>query len=159
VRLWSLWVKFRELPRSRRGITSNGDPIPANLLVRSDRLIGVLDGGSFAAADPSLDLAATWHLLDRDAGHTFRIELDCEWLEWCRGAAWALVQATGLALVGQRCLVMGVCQNEVHLAKAQRNTGLFAAPDAQLGPLLWAARGCGSTEPETRFAVHAGPNH
>ncbi len=75
---------------------THGDLIPANLLVEGERLLGVLDGGTFAAADPALDLVAAWHLLDRDARETLRTDLDCDTLEWRRGAAWALQQAMGL---------------------------------------------------------------
>lgn len=95
-RLRLLWAEFHELPPSGPDVMTHGDLIPANLLVEGCRLIGVLDGGTFAAADPSLDLVAGWHLLDRDARHTLRIDLGCDSLEWRRGAAWALVQAMGL---------------------------------------------------------------
>lgn len=75
---------------------SHRDLIPANLIVRGDRLVGVLDTGAFGPADPALDLVAGWHLLDRDAREVFRMALQPDDLEWTRGAAWALEQAMGL---------------------------------------------------------------
>jgi aminoglycoside phosphotransferase (APT) family kinase protein len=75
---------------------SHGDLIPANLLVRDGRLTGVLDGGGFGPADPSLDLVAGWHLLDAEAREVLRASLGCGRIEWSRGKAWAFVQAMGL---------------------------------------------------------------
>ncbi|MBC7402233.1 MAG: aminoglycoside phosphotransferase family protein [Microbacteriaceae bacterium] len=94
--LRALWEVFRVLPSLRHDVMSHGDLIPANLLVQGERLVGVLDGGDFAAADPALDLVAAWHLLDSAARETLRADLECADLEWQRGAAWAFQQAMGL---------------------------------------------------------------
>jgi len=94
--LRALWEGFRVLPSLRHDVMSHGDLIPANLLVQGERLVGVLDGGDFAAADPALDLVAAWHLLDSAARETLRADLECADLEWQRGAAWAFQQAMGL---------------------------------------------------------------
>ena len=67
-----------------------------NLLVRGERLVGVLDGGGFGPADPALDLVAGWHLLDRERRAVFRDAVGSDELEWQRGAAWAFEQAIGL---------------------------------------------------------------
>jgi aminoglycoside phosphotransferase (APT) family kinase protein len=72
------------------------DLIPANLLVHEGRLVGVLDGGGFGPADPSLDLVAAWHLFDSEAREVLRRSLGCGRFEWSRGQAWAFVQAMGL---------------------------------------------------------------
>ena len=94
--LRALWEGFRVLPSLRHDVMSLGDLIPANLLVQGERLVGVLDGGDFAAADPALDLVAAWHLLDSPTRETLRADLECADLEWQRGAAWAFQQAMGL---------------------------------------------------------------
>jgi aminoglycoside phosphotransferase (APT) family kinase protein len=94
--LGRLWERFRSLPRSGRDVMSHGDLIPSNLLVRGERLVGVLDGGGFAPADAALDLVAAWHLLERGPRQTLRRTLGCGSTEWCRGAAWAFQQAIGL---------------------------------------------------------------
>jgi aminoglycoside phosphotransferase (APT) family kinase protein len=75
---------------------SHKDLIPANLLVQGERLVGVLDGGSFGPADPALDLVVAWHLLDRTRRAAFREATQAGELEWRRGAAWAFQQAMGL---------------------------------------------------------------
>ncbi|NEN05558.1 aminoglycoside phosphotransferase family protein [Diaminobutyricibacter tongyongensis] len=95
-RLRKLWAGFRSLPRAGDDVMSHRDLIPANLLVDGEQLVGVLDAGDFAPADPSLDLVAAWHLLDADARRVFRSDLGCGDLEWQRGAAWAFQQAMGL---------------------------------------------------------------
>jgi len=91
-----LWSEFRELPAAGYEVMSHRDLIPANLLVRGNRLVGVLDGGAFGPADPSLDLIAGWHLLDRDRRTLFFDALKAGTLERRRSAAWAFVQAMGL---------------------------------------------------------------
>lgn len=95
-RLRRIWARLRELPPSGPDVMSHRDLIPANLLVRGDRLVGVLDCGSFGPADPALDLVAAWHLFDRSRRETVHAHLGSSQLEWQRGAAWAFQQAMGL---------------------------------------------------------------
>lgn len=91
-----LWTSSRALPRGDPDVMSHTDLIPGNLLVEGDRLVGVLDGGGFRAADPALDLVCAWHLLGARARGVLRRELSCSDLQWERGRAWALEQAMGL---------------------------------------------------------------
>lgn len=95
-RLRAVWTEFRRLPKVASDVMTHGDLIPGNLLVEDDRLVGVLDGGGFAPADPSLDLVAAWHMLDDERRSVLRSELACPDVEWWRGAAWAFQQAMGL---------------------------------------------------------------
>lgn len=95
-RLAALWARLRNMPDPSVEVMSHGDLIPANLLVRGERLVGVLDTGGFGPADPALDLVSGWHLLDRPAREVLRRELGCSDVEWLRGAAWAFEQAMGL---------------------------------------------------------------
>jgi aminoglycoside phosphotransferase (APT) family kinase protein len=95
-RLRRMWAEFRELPEAGADVMCHGDLIPANLLVYEGRLVGVLDGGGFGPADPSLDLVAAWHLFDAEAREDLRRSLGCGRFEWARGQAWAFVQAMGL---------------------------------------------------------------
>ncbi|MGC5173138.1 aminoglycoside phosphotransferase family protein [Microbacterium sp. DT81.1] len=96
-RLRMLWTRFRVLPGGGPDVLSHGDLIPGNLLVRGDRLAGVLDGGGFGAADPALDLVAAWHLFEPHARVVLRETVGSDDIEWARGAAWAFAQAMGLA--------------------------------------------------------------
>ena len=95
-RLRTLWAEWRELPASGANRMSHKDLIPANLLVRDGRLVGVLDTGGFGPADPALDLVVAWHLFDRDRRSLIREYLGSDEVEWQRGAAWAFIQAMGL---------------------------------------------------------------
>jgi aminoglycoside phosphotransferase (APT) family kinase protein len=91
-----MWARLRELPPSGPDVMSHKDLTPANLLVRGERLVGVLDSGSFGPADPALDLVATWHLFNHQQRETVRARLGSSEIEWKRGAAWAFQQAMGL---------------------------------------------------------------
>jgi aminoglycoside phosphotransferase (APT) family kinase protein len=90
-----LWSSYRELPREDPDLMSHTDLIPGNMLVDDDRLVGVLDGGGYRAADPALDLVCAWHVLGRNAREVLRRELPCPDLQWERGKAWAFEQAAG----------------------------------------------------------------
>ncbi len=94
--LTGLWTGLRRLPRAAPDAMTHGDLIPANLLVREGRLVGILDGGGFGPTDPALELVCAWHLLDAGPRRTLREALRIEDLDWLRGAAWAFVQAIGL---------------------------------------------------------------
>lgn len=91
-----LWEELRGLPLQASEVMTHGDLIPGNVLVRDGRLIGLLDCGGFAPADPALELVGAWHLLDAGPRERVRTGLGSSDLEWRRGMAWALVQALGL---------------------------------------------------------------
>ncbi len=91
-----LWDRFRVLPREGADVMNHGDLIPANVLVRGDRLAGIIDVGGLGPADPALDLVAAWHLLKAGPRQVLRDDLGCDDLEWERGKAWAFQQAMGL---------------------------------------------------------------
>jgi aminoglycoside phosphotransferase (APT) family kinase protein len=95
-RLRAFWTRVRELPRTQPDAMTHGDLVPANLLVRGNRLVGVIDAGGFGPADPALDLIVAWHLFEHDARTVFRTEVAADVTEWHRGAAWAFQQAMGL---------------------------------------------------------------
>ncbi len=95
-RLARVWAAFRELPRAAPDVMSHGDLTPGNVLVAGGRLAGVLDVGSYGAADPALDLIGAWNLLAAGPRQVLRAALGCASLEWERGKAWAFQQALGL---------------------------------------------------------------
>jgi aminoglycoside phosphotransferase (APT) family kinase protein len=92
----AMWNELRELPEVDPDVMCHTDLTPPNVLVRDGRLVGVLDSGGFAPADPALDLVSAWHLLDDQQRTVFRRALDCGEIQWQRGMAWALEQAMGL---------------------------------------------------------------
>ena len=95
-RLAALWAAFRELPGAGPDVMSHGDLTPGNVLVAGGRLAGVIDVGSFGAADPALDLISAWNLLEAGPRQVLRDALRCPDVEWERGQAWAFQQAMGL---------------------------------------------------------------
>ena len=95
-RLRAMWSALRSLPRKDQDVMTHGDLVPGNLLVDQDRLIGILDVGGLAPADPALDLVGAWHTLDDHPRAIFRRDVLCGDLEWERGKAWAFEQAIGL---------------------------------------------------------------
>lgn len=95
-RLRALWAHLRGLPRRDPDRITHGDLVPGNLIVRDDRLAGVLDVGGFGAADPALDLVVAWHALADGPRARFREAVGADDLRWERGRAWAFQQAMGL---------------------------------------------------------------
>lgn len=74
---------------------THGDLMPGNLLIDAGRLTAVLDVATAQPADPAVDLAPAWNLLDGAARDRFREQLQVDEPEWERGRGWALVQAIG----------------------------------------------------------------
>ena len=102
-RLRRMWAEMRELPRGDAAdVMTHGDLVPGNVLVAGGRLVGVLDVGGFAPADPALDLVGAWHLLDAGPRQALRADLAADDHEWQRGRAWAFVQAMGAAWYYER---------------------------------------------------------
>lgn len=95
-RLTRMWTAFRELPREAPDVMSHGDLTPGNVLTADGHLAGVLDVGSYGAADPALDLISAWNLLEGGPRQVLRTALRCGSLEWERSKAWAFQQAMGL---------------------------------------------------------------
>lgn len=95
-RLRAMWTDLRALPEVDDDVMSHGDLTPTNVLVDRGRLVGVLDTGGLAAADPALDLVSVWHLLDAGPRSRVRDAVGASDAQWRRGMAWALQQAMGL---------------------------------------------------------------
>lgn len=94
--LRSIWHELRTLPPPDAAVMSHKDLTPPNILVKGERIVGILDAGGFGPADPALDLVSTWHLLDHDRRELVRERLSVSRDEWLRGAAWAFAQAMGV---------------------------------------------------------------
>jgi aminoglycoside phosphotransferase (APT) family kinase protein len=68
----------------------HGDLHPANLLISSGDLTGVIDFGLLGVGDPACDLMPAWTYLSADARQLFRDELAADDATWARGQGWAL---------------------------------------------------------------------
>lgn len=81
----------------------HGDLTPANLLVRDDRLTGVLDFGAMGVGDPASDLRVAWNLLSPGAREVFRDAVGADDTTWARARGWALLQSLAqLSYFGDR---------------------------------------------------------
>jgi aminoglycoside phosphotransferase (APT) family kinase protein len=79
------------------------------------------DGRTFTVADPAIDLAPAWNLLDAEARTAFRTALGSDDDEWRRGMGWSFAQAIG-------CLWYYVDTNPVMSRTAHHTlTALLAA--------------------------------
>jgi aminoglycoside phosphotransferase (APT) family kinase protein len=94
--LRSIWAALRMLPKTAPDVMTHGDLIPANVLVASGRLTGVIDVGGLGPADAALDLVGAWHILEAGPRQVLRDDLGCDDVAWERGKAWAFQQAMGL---------------------------------------------------------------
>ncbi len=94
-RLTALWESLLDTPRDQPDGWTHGDLMPGNLLVSDGRLAGVLDVGTFAVADPALDLQPAWNLFSTATRSTFRRAISVSDDEWRRGMGWAFAQAIG----------------------------------------------------------------
>lgn len=93
--LGKLWADLRTTPRTEPDVWAHRDLMPGNLLARNRRLVGVIDVGAFTVADPAIDLAPAWNLLDADARAIFRTAIGSDDHEWRRGMGWSFAQAIG----------------------------------------------------------------
>jgi aminoglycoside phosphotransferase (APT) family kinase protein len=90
-----LWADLRTTPRTEPDVWAHRDLMPGNLLAENGRLAGIIDVGTFTAADPAIDLAPAWNLLEPDARAAFRSALGSDDDEWRRGMGWSFAQAIG----------------------------------------------------------------
>jgi len=71
----------------------HGDVTGSNLLMRDDRLCGVIDFGCSAVGDPACDLTAAWTMFDGSSRCRFVEGVDCDEGTWARARGWALWKA------------------------------------------------------------------
>ncbi|MHB1783999.1 MAG: aminoglycoside phosphotransferase family protein [Acidimicrobiales bacterium] len=71
----------------------HGDVTGSNLLLRDDRLCGVIDFGGAAVGDPACDLTAAWTMFERTSRERFMASLPLDHATWARARGWALWKA------------------------------------------------------------------
>lgn len=101
-RLRTLWKELVDTPSlSGPPVWVHGDPDPANVLVKDDRLAAVIDFGDLCAGDPATDLAVGWLAFDpvgRRRFHDHYVAIKGEDPDlWRRARAWAL--SLGMSLL------------------------------------------------------------
>jgi aminoglycoside phosphotransferase (APT) family kinase protein len=94
-RVTTVWQQLRDVPAwDRPGVWIHGDLQSGNLIVRGNRLAGVIDFGGLGLGDPAVDLMPAWNLFGAEARRTFREACGYDEDTWRRGMGWAL--STGL---------------------------------------------------------------
>jgi aminoglycoside phosphotransferase (APT) family kinase protein len=71
----------------------HGDMMPANLIVRDDRLCGVIDFGCSAIGDPACDLTIAWTTFEGSSRTRFMQSVPVDRGAWARARGWALWKA------------------------------------------------------------------
>lgn len=89
--LREIWAEALSAPRWERDpVWVHGDIHVGNLLVKDERITGVIDWGCLGMGDPACDLTVAWSMLDRESRAIFRAELGVDDATWIRGRAWAI---------------------------------------------------------------------
>jgi aminoglycoside phosphotransferase (APT) family kinase protein len=71
----------------------HGDMMAANLIVRDDRLCGVIDFGCSAIGDPACDLTLAWTTFEGSSRTRFMQSVPVDRGAWARARGWALWKA------------------------------------------------------------------
>jgi aminoglycoside phosphotransferase (APT) family kinase protein len=71
----------------------HGDVTGSNVLLRDDRLCGVIDFGCSAVGDPACDLTAAWTMFEGTSRERFKAALPLDASTWARARGWALWKA------------------------------------------------------------------
>ena len=93
--IWSQSLKLPGASAPAADCWFHSDLVAENMLLRGDRLSGVLDFGGLSVGDPTIDLHGAWELFDPVARERFRTRLGVDDAQWLRGRAWALAIALG----------------------------------------------------------------
>jgi aminoglycoside phosphotransferase (APT) family kinase protein len=79
-------------PWPGRPVWVHGDLLPGNVVVRRDRLAGVIDWSAAGIGDPACDLMVAW-ALPPGVREQYRVALDVDEATWARARGWVIEQA------------------------------------------------------------------
>lgn len=88
INIWEECLQAK--PWDKPPVWLHGDLLPTNILIKNDRLHGILDFSFMGIGDPACDLIPAWGLLSCDTRTIFREKLDVDDDTWLRGKGWAL---------------------------------------------------------------------
>ena len=95
----------------------HGDLLPGNLLVRDERLCGVIDWSGAGVGDPACDAMVAWSLPPH-ARRTFRRAVGFDDATWTRGRGWVVEQTILYIPYYERTLPLQVEQAKQRLRAA-----------------------------------------
>lgn len=89
-----LWERACATKWHKAPIWIHGDFAVGNILIKNNKLSGVIDFGGMAMGDPACDLVIAWTYLSGKARDIFINTMDLDDDTWLRARAWALWKAT-----------------------------------------------------------------
>lgn len=90
----NLWQQACSTFYKDKPVWIHGDFAAGNILIKENRLSGVIDFGGAAIGDPACDLVIAWTYLFDKSRDIFIHEIDLDDDTWLRARAWALWKAT-----------------------------------------------------------------
>ncbi len=89
-----LWERACATKWNKAPIWIHGDFAVGNILIKDNKLSGVIDFGGTAMGDPACDLVIAWTYLSSRARDIFAAEMRLDNDTWLRARAWVLWKAT-----------------------------------------------------------------
>ena len=89
-----LWERACATKWNKAPVWIHGDYAVGNILIKDNKLSGVIDFGGTAMGDPACDLVIAWTYLSGKAREIFVSEMGLDDDTWLRARAWALWKAT-----------------------------------------------------------------
>lgn len=89
-----LWEKACSTKWQEKPVWIHGDFATGNILIKDNKLSGIIDFGGMAVGDPACDLVIAWTYLSGTSRKIFMQETNLDINTWTRARAWALWKAT-----------------------------------------------------------------
>jgi aminoglycoside phosphotransferase (APT) family kinase protein len=118
--VWQLALDAGDWPNDP--VWVHGDLLPGNLLVRQDRLCGVIDWSGAGIGDPACDAMVAW-ALPSDARRIFRDAVGFDDATWARARGWVVEQTILYIPYYERTLPLAVEQAKQRLQAALEDDG------------------------------------
>jgi aminoglycoside phosphotransferase (APT) family kinase protein len=113
-----VWQSALEVgPWPHEPVWVHGDLLPGNILVRDDRLSGVIDWSGAGVGDPACEAMLAWSL-PSDARRTFRLALGFDDATWARARGWVVEQTVFYIPYYAKSLPHAVKQAQARLNEA-----------------------------------------
>ena len=95
----------------------HGDLLPGNILIRDQKLVGVIDWSGVSVGDPACEAMLTWSLPPH-ARQTFRQTLGFDGATWARARGWVVEQTAMYIPYYEKTLPHAVAQAKLRLEAA-----------------------------------------
>lgn len=89
-----LWVKACSTKWSNPPVWIHGDFASGNMLIKDNKLSGIIDFGGMGVGDPACDLVIAWTFLKGKSREIFKEAMKLDDDTWMRARGWALWKAT-----------------------------------------------------------------